>query len=78
MGRPRFVVDLTDRGRVTAAKFRPGGWTALTGLPPAPNAIGPLTVDLGFAPGELLAAMAVLDDDAARATVLDAALARAV
>jgi len=29
----RFVVDLVGVGRVVAVKFRPGGFTALTGLP---------------------------------------------
>lgn len=29
----RFTVDLVGRGRVVATKFRPGGFTALTGVP---------------------------------------------
>ena len=32
----RFAVDLTGAGRVTAVKFRPGGFTALTGARPRP------------------------------------------
>jgi AraC-like DNA-binding protein len=74
----RFVVDLAGRGRVTAAKFRPGGWTALTGRPPLADTIVPLRAELGLDPGELLAAAAVHDDDVGRAAVLDAALAPVV
>ncbi len=67
--RRRFVVDLVGRGRVTAAKFRPGGWTAFTGLAPALDTIVPL------ARGDLLAAVGAHQDDAHRAAALDAALA---
>jgi len=70
----RFVVDLTGHGRVTAAKFRPGGWTALTGRPPLLDTIRPLGNELGVDPATLLAAVAVHEDDADRASVLDAAL----
>jgi AraC-like DNA-binding protein len=72
----RFSVDLTGAGRVTAAKFRPGGWIALGGRPPAPGAVLPLD---GLLPGldaaALLSAVLAEDDDDARAAVLDAALA---
>jgi len=70
----RFVVDLAGRGRVTAAKFRPGGWTALTGRPPAPGTIVALRDELGCDPGKLLAAVSAHDDDSACAAALDAAL----
>ncbi len=35
----RFAVDLTGAGRVTAAKFRPGGFTALTGVLPGRDTV---------------------------------------
>lgn len=73
----RFVVDLVGRGRVTAAKFRPGGWTAFTGLPPAPNSVVALTAELGLAPHDLLEAVGSHEDDATRAATLDTALAPA-
>lgn len=37
----RFVVDLVGRGEVCAVKFRPGGFTALTGVRVAPNVVCP-------------------------------------
>ena len=72
----RFVVDLTGTGRVTAAKFRPGGWVAMGGRPPARGAVVPLGGHLpGLDPALLLRAVLARDDDDARAAVLDAALA---
>jgi AraC-like DNA-binding protein len=65
----RFVVDLHGRGRVTAAKFRPGGWTAFSGQRAAPDTVRP-----GPYPGLVQDVLAV-DDDAERVAVLDAALA---
>ena len=35
----RFVVDLTGTGRVSAAKFRPGGWVAMGGRAPGRGAV---------------------------------------
>jgi len=70
----RFAVELTGHGRVTAAKFRPGGWTALTGRPPLVETVRPLGGELGVDPARLLAAVAAHDDAADRAAVLDAAL----
>jgi AraC-like DNA-binding protein len=71
----RFTVDLVGVGRVTAAKFRPGGFAAFTGVLPARNTVTRLAGELGPAPEALLAAVTAEDDDEARAAVLDAALA---
>ncbi|WP_369255908.1 helix-turn-helix domain-containing protein [Geodermatophilus amargosae] len=72
----RFVVDLTGTGRVTAAKFRPGGWVATGGRPPARGTAVPLSGHLpGLDAAALLAAVLAEEDDDARAAVLDAALA---
>ncbi len=71
----RFVVDLVGWGRVTAVKFRPGGWVGFGGRPPSGGAVVPLGADLGLDPGRLLAAVLAEDDDEARAAVLDRALA---
>lgn len=60
------MLDLVGRGRVTAAKFRPGGWTAFTGLPPAPDTVVP-------APGRH-DAVAALDAGADDLAALGAAL----
>jgi AraC-like DNA-binding protein len=54
----RFTVDLTGAGRVTAVKFRPGGFAAFTGV----------------AAEKLLSAVSAHEDDEARAAELDAAL----
>jgi AraC-like DNA-binding protein len=72
----RFVVDLTGTGRVTAAKFRPGGWVAMGGRPPARGTAVPLAGQLpGLDAAALLPAVLAEEDDDARAAVLDAALA---
>ena len=71
----RFVIDLVGSGRVTAAKFRPGGWVAFGGRAPAGGAVVPLGDRPGLAPAALLDAVLTEDDDEARAAVLDAALA---
>ena len=71
----RFVIDLVGSGRVTAAKFRPGGWVAFGGRAPAGGAVVPLDDRLGLDPGTLLHAVLAEDDDESRAAVLDAALA---
>jgi len=65
----RFVVDLYGTGRVTAAKFRPGGWTAFCGRRAAPDTVRP-----GPFPALVRDVLAV-DDDAERVAVLDAVLA---
>jgi AraC-like DNA-binding protein len=70
----RFTVDLTGAGRVSAVKFRPGGFTAFTGLLPARNSVAVLGPELGLSAGDLLAAVLAAEDDDARAAVLDAAL----
>ena len=67
----RFVVDLHGAGRVSAAKFRVGGFTALTGGRVAPDSV--VRAALPGA-GRLLAAVLAEPDDGARAAVLDAAL----
>jgi AraC-like DNA-binding protein len=71
----RFTVDLTGSGRVTAVKFRPGGFRAFTGDQPARNSVARLTSAFGVDPDALTAAVLAADGDAARAAVLDAALA---
>jgi AraC-like DNA-binding protein len=70
----RFTVDLTGAGRVSAVKFRPGGFAAFTGMLPARDSVVPLRAELGLAGADLLAAVHAEDDDGARAAVLDAAL----
>jgi AraC-like DNA-binding protein len=72
----RFTVDLVGTGRVTAVKFRPGGFAAFTGMRPARNGVTRLGSELGLDPDCLRSAVLAEDDDAARAAVLDAALAR--
>lgn len=71
----RFSVDLTGAGRVTAAKFRPGGYTALTGTLPGRNTVEPLGDRLGVPGARLLADVLAPEDDDDRAAALDAALA---
>ena len=71
----RFTVDLVGTGRVTAAKFRPGGWVALGGRLPARGSVRPLGGDLGLDGAALLHAVLAEEDDDERAAVLDAALA---
>jgi hypothetical protein len=71
----RFVVDLVGVGRVTAVKFRPGGFTAFTGAAAARNTVTLLGGELGLDPDQLTAAVLATDDDADRAAALDAALA---
>ena len=72
----RFTVDLTGAGRVTAVKFRPGGFAAFAGVLPANDSVVPLGSELGLDGGDLLASVLAVEDDDARAAVLDAALAR--
>lgn len=69
----RFSVDLVGWGRVTAVKFRPGGYTALTGSPPPRGRVTRLGDGLATAPSDLLAAVLAQEDDDARAAALDAA-----
>ena len=71
----RFVVDLVGTGRVTAAKFRPGGWVAFGGRQPASGTAVPFGPELGLDADRLMAAVLAEDEDDARAAVLDAALA---
>lgn len=66
----RFVIELRGWGRVTAAKFRPGGFAALTGEHPPPG-----TVRTWSDTGGLLADVLVPDGDPDRVAVLDVALA---
>jgi AraC-like DNA-binding protein len=70
----RFTVDLTGAGRVSAVKFRPGGFAAFAGVLPVRNSVVPLGAELGLSAGGLLAAVLAEEDDDARAAVLDAAL----
>jgi AraC-like DNA-binding protein len=66
----RFSVDLTGAGRVTAAKFRPGGYTALTGALPGRNTVEPLGDRLGVPGARLLADVLAPEDDDDRAAAL--------
>ncbi len=70
----RFSVDLHGAGAVAAVKFRPGGFTALTGAPPLRDAVVPATDGLGLDVAALLRDVLAEEDDAARTAVLDAAL----
>jgi AraC-like DNA-binding protein len=71
----RFVVDLVGTGRVTAVKFRPGGFRAFTGVLPSRNAVTLLGRELGVDPDRLRTAVLAEDDDADRTAALDATLA---
>jgi len=71
----RFTVDLVGVGRVSAVKFRPGGFAAFTGGRPPPHEVAPLGRELGIDPDGLLAAVLAQEGDDDRAAVLDAALA---
>jgi AraC-like DNA-binding protein len=70
----RFSIDLTGAGRVTAVKFRPGGFTAFTGARPARDSVELLGRELGGTAERLLADVLTPEDDDDRAAVLDAAL----
>jgi AraC-like DNA-binding protein len=74
----RFVVDLHGWGRVTAAKFRPGGFASLFGTKPRKDTVGTLPRMTSAAatldPDGLLAAVLEPDTDDARAAALDACL----
>lgn len=71
----RFTVDLVGAGRVTAVKFRPGGFTAFTGTRPERDVVTRLDRELGVAPEALASAVAAADDDVGRAAAVDAVLA---
>jgi AraC-like DNA-binding protein len=71
----RFTVDLVGAGRVSAVKFRPGGFAAFTGANPPRNSVVPLRSELRVPPDALLSAVLSHEDDDDRAAVLDAALA---
>ena len=71
----RFTVDLVGVGRVTAVKFRPGGFVAFCGRLPPRNGVVRLGPELGLDPEALLSAVLAEDADDDRAAVLDAALA---
>jgi AraC-like DNA-binding protein len=71
----RFVVDLIGVGRVTAVKFRPGGFSAFTGARPVRNTVTLLGRELGVPADALRREVLAGDDDETRAGVLDAALA---
>lgn len=72
----RFVVDLSGWGRVTAAKFRPGGFPAFSGHRPAQGSVALLRRQLPLDAAALLRSVLAEQDDAARAAVLDAFLCR--
>lgn len=57
----RFALDLAGIGRVSALKFRSGGFTALTGMLPATGSVARLGAEPGLAAGALQEAAATLD-----------------
>ena len=72
----RFTVDLVGAGRVTAAKFRPGGFARVHRRPARrATASRRLGRELGVDPARAAAAVLAEEDDDDRAAVLDAALA---
>jgi AraC-like DNA-binding protein len=71
----RFTVDLAGTGRVTAAKFWPGGYAALAGHSPAPGTITRLDGGLGVDPRVLVESVLGPERDDERAAALDACLA---
>jgi AraC-like DNA-binding protein len=71
----RFTVDLVGAGRAVAVKFRPGGFTAFTGVRPARNSVARLGGELAIDGPRLLQDVLGEDDDEAAAGVLDGALA---
>jgi AraC-like DNA-binding protein len=71
----RFTVDLCGTGRVTAVKFRPGGFTAFTGVRAGRDRVAALGPELGVDARTVLDVVLAGDDDAARAAALDAVLA---
>ena len=75
VGVRRYTVELAGRGRVTAVKFRPGGFAALTGRPVPRDTVTPLGDELGVDAATLLRDVLAHDDDPDRAAALDAALA---
>ncbi len=72
--RRRFSVDLQGTGAVAAVKFRPGGFTALTGRPPVRDSVVRLTDELRLDVAALQRDVLAEEHDAARTAVLDAAL----
>lgn len=72
----RFTFDVAGEGRVFGVKFRPGGFAAFTGADPAPwtGRIAPAAEVLADA-DDLMSAVLSEDTDAARARVVDDALA---
>ena len=59
----RFTVDLVGSGRVTAVKFRPGGFRAFTGALPGRNCVARLGSELGLPADALLRDVLADDDD---------------
>lgn len=74
----RFSVDLHGTGRVTAAKFRPGGLAAPTGHQVGRDTVLPLSVVGARLDPRLVDEVLGLDDGLDRAAVLDDHLAREV
>lgn len=70
----RFAVDLVGAGRVSAVKFRPGGFAAFTGVLPPSGSVSALGSELPLNPAVLLARVLSEADDEARSAVLGEAL----
>lgn len=73
--RRRFTVDLVGAGRVSAVKFRPGGYRAFFGTCPAADSVQPWPGLPGLPAESLATAVLSVPTDEERATALDAALA---
>jgi AraC-like DNA-binding protein len=71
----RFTVDLVGAGRVTAVKFRPGGYAAFTGRVAGHDTVTRPGRELGLRVDRLLSAVLAEEDDDERTAVLDSALA---
>lgn len=72
----RFTIELGGTGRVLGAKFRPGGFAALTGSPVEglTDRVQPLETIWPEAAGPLLHSVLAVQDDDGRCAVLDAFL----
>jgi len=70
----RFALDLAGWGRVTAVKFRPGGFTAMTGLQVRRDTVCPAPLDVIADPPSLAGAVLAEQSDARRVALVEGAL----